>query len=162
VGTWGRLRWMFSAPVTAFNWPQIAANARTIRQLADAMGQGPRQDAQVTEALPDRRIDPERMARALGLSVAEVERRLLNKRRTTARSVRIYLFAATGFLALWLWKVVTTPALASWLYVAGLLAICAAFGLAALWNALVNWQIRTRHLGSFAEFLATDVTWWPS
>src|SRR5947209_15692093 len=113
VGTWSRLRWMFSAPATAFNWPQIAANGRTIRQLAETIGQGPRQDAQVTEALPDRRIDPERMARALGLSVAEVERRLLNQRRATARAVWIYLCAATVFLALWLWKVITTPALAS-------------------------------------------------
>ena len=57
----------------------------------------------------------------------------------------------------------TTPLpYASWLYVLGLLAICAAFGLAALHNALLNWQIRTRHFGTFAEFIRTNETWWPS
>ena len=47
-------------------------------------------------------------------------------------------------------------------YVIGLLTICTAMFLSAFYNALVNWQIRTRRLGTVLEFLRTEESWWPS
>ena len=114
-------------------------------------------------AIADRRIDPERMAVALNVSVAEVERRLAIRRRTTARAVYLYMSTGSAFLVVWLYKIVGMPdTYSDWLYVAGLLSMCTAFALAAVYNCMVNWQIRSRYLGSFTEFLVTQDTWWPS
>ena len=156
-------RRIVAGPARTIGWLQIKQNATSIRELAAAIKAGPQPDPRLLPVVTNRRIDPERMAAALGVSVAEVEHRLMLRRRRTARAVYLYLSAAAAFLLVWLYEVITVPETYSgWLYVAGLLAVCAAFALSALYNALVNWQIRTRRLGTFGEFLATEESWWPS
>jgi hypothetical protein len=106
-------------------------------------------------------LDVEAMAASHGICVGEIHDLMLNRRRQTARSVFCHLCGGGGFLALWLVEAFRTPAYTSVPYVLGLLALCSAFFLSAFYNALVNWQIRTLRLGTAAEFLRTDESWWP-
>ena len=54
------------------------------------------------------------------------------------------------------------PALPTLLYALSTGAICCCFFLMAFYNALINWQVRTRRLGTAREFLDADETWRPS
>jgi hypothetical protein len=68
------------------------------------------------------------------------------------------LFLVVGFYH----AAAALPASPSLSYVVGMGAICSCFFLLAFYHALVNWQIRTRRLGTAREFLHADESWWPS
>ena len=160
-GLWRTLGLLLRGPVAAFGAKNIADGARTIRWLAEAVKAGPQPDGRIRTG-EDRRIDLEAIAFLSGASKAEVERQLANRRRQTAWATRCYLAGGCGFLLLWFWQALVTPAYASPSYVLGLLALCAVFFLSAFHNVLVNWQARTRRLGTAREFLHASETWWPS
>lgn len=160
-GLWRTLGLLLGGPVAAFGAKNIADGARTIRGLAEAVKAGPQPDPRLRTD-EDRRIDLSAVAFLSGVSEAEVERQLANRRRQTTWATWCYLAGGCGFLLLWFWEALLTPAYASPSYVLGLLALCAVFFLSAFHNALVNWQARTRRLGTAREFLHAAETWWPS
>lgn len=160
-GLWRTLRFLLSGPVAAFGAKNIAEGAHTINKLTDTIKAGPQPDRRVRTD-EDSVLDLAAIAFLSGSSEAEVERQLANRRRQTAWATRCYLAGGCGFLLLWFWQALLSPAYASFSYVLGLLALCAAFFLSAFHNALVNWQARTRRLGTAREFLHTRETWWPS
>ncbi|MBV8093066.1 MAG: hypothetical protein JO110_07505 [Acetobacteraceae bacterium] len=92
-------RRIVAGPARTIGWLQIKQNATSIRELAAAIKAGPQPDPRLLPAVANRRIDPERMATALAVSVAEVEHRLMLRRRRTARAAYLYLGAAAAFLA---------------------------------------------------------------
>lgn len=158
---WRTLGFLLNGPVAAFDARNIAEGARTIGGLVDAIKAGPRPDHRVRTG-EDGALDLAATAFVAGTNEAEVERQLANKRRQTTWATRCYLAGGCGFLLLWFWQALLSPAYASPSYVLGLLALCAAFFLSAFHNALVNWQARTRRLGTVREFLHAPETWWPS
>lgn len=102
------------------------------------------------------------MAFLAGTSSYGLETMLARRRRQTAHATKVYLFGGVCFLAFWSYEAFSAPVFASLPYVLGLIAFCAVFFLSAFHNALINWQIRTRRLGSAREFLNARETWWPS
>lgn len=160
-GLWRGLKFVLGAPFQALGTEHIVGSAGLIGDLARQIKVGPGTDARVR--IDDgRNLDLVAMAVGAGVNLAEIHRLLVNRRRQTARAVFCYLGGSMAFLALWLIEAITTPAYASLAYVLGLIAICTAFFLSALYNALVNWQIRTLRLGTASEFLCTEESWWPS
>ncbi len=160
-GLWRALRFLLGGPVAAFGAKNVIEGARAIEGLAETIKAGPG---------PDRRVrldesgafDARAMAFLAGTSVHGLEAKLANRRRQTAQATKVYLFGGVCFLAFWFYEALTVPIFASLPYVLGLIAFCAVFFLSAFHNALINWQIRTRRLGSVREFLNAGETWWPS
>ena len=139
----------------------IVANGRLIEALARDVGAGPRCDAQVY-LLGDGRLDIIAMAIALRVGPDEIERGLAKRRQQTARDAKWCFFGAIWFLVLWLFETLRSLAnFASLGYILALVGTCAVFTVIAFHNALINWQIRTRRLGTVREFLNTRDSWWP-
>jgi len=149
---------LFKNAKKAVGWDQIQQDVGLTKFLAEALRGGPH--LRLVSA-SGRRIDSEEIAFALGVSITEIERRLANKRIKTRRAALSYLSAAIVMLAFWAYAEILYTYV-SWSYVASLLSICVAFFLASFYNALINWQIRTRRLGTWLEFLYTNDSWWPS
>lgn len=161
TGLWPTLGFLLGGPVAAFGAKNIAEGARIISTLADRIKAGPQPDRRVRTG-EDRVLDLAAIAFLGGTSEAEIERQLANRRWQTTWATRCYLTGGCGFLLLWFWQALRSPAYASLAYVLGLMALCAVFFLSAFHNALVNWQARTRRLGTAREFLHAPETWWPS
>jgi hypothetical protein len=93
---------------------------------------------------------------------AEIERRMANRRAQTRQWTLGYLVMGSGLLIFW----AAEGTFLSWRSVSlvqSLLffAVVGCFFLLAFYQALVNWQIRCRRLGSVREFLLTNDSWWP-
>lgn len=161
TGLWRMLGFLLGGPVAAFGAKHIAEGARTISTLTDTIKARPQPDRRIRTD-EDRVLDLRAIAFLGGTSEAEIERQLANRRRQTTWATRCYLAGGCGFLVLWFWQALLSPAYANLPYVLGLLALCAVFFLSAFHNALVNWQARTRRLGTAREFLHASETWWPS
>ena len=158
---WRGVRFVMAAPAACFGAKQIRENAAYINDLAQAIRTGPGADMGV-RLHGDRTLDVLSMAWNAQVPIAEVERQLANRRRQTARSTLCYLAGAVLFLVVGFYHAAAAlPASPSLLYVVGMGAICSCFFLLAFYNALVNWQIRTRRLGTAREFLHADESWWP-
>ena len=159
---WRGLRLVAGAPVACFGYRQIADNADTIKTLIGDIRVGPKPDHRVRLA-PDRTLDVAAMAWDAHVSPLEIERQLGNRKHQTARATFLYLLGAGLFVAFTLYHAIATfPVLPTLSYLLTTASICCCFCCMAFYNALVNWQIRTRRLGSAREFLNADETWWPS
>ncbi len=93
---------------------------------------------------------------------AEIERRLKNRQAQTRHWTLGYLVMGSGLLIFW----AAEGTLFSWWSVSLLqsllfLAVVGCIFLLAFYQALVNWQIRSRRLGSVRELLLTNDSWWP-
>ena len=152
----------FGDPRQAAGVPQIKRNWQAIRQLAVLIAQGPQPDPRVRVSV-DRKLDVIEMAIAAGVTADTVEYRLEVRLKQTRQAVFCYMGAATLLWVGWFYEALTAPrAYAHPLAAIGLVAVTSCFALGAFYNALVNWQIRTRRLGTAREFLATTESWWPS
>ena len=160
-GLWGTLGFLLSGPVAAFGTKNVMEGAQLVGNLVDVIkvGPGPDRRVRVDEAGA---LDLQAMAFLAGTSEAGLEAMLANRRRQTARATWCYLAGGCGFLLFWFYQAFVSPAYASLPYVLGLVALCGTFFLSAFHNALVNWQVRTRQLGTARQFLNAEETWWPS
>ena len=159
---WRGVRLVVGAPVACFGYRQIAHNASTIKTLVGDIRKGREPDPRVRVA-DDRTLDVAAMAWGAQVSPAEIERQLENRKRQTVRATFCYLLGAGLFLALAFYHAIALlPVFPTLSYVLTMTAICCCFSSMAFYNALVNWQIRTRRLGSAREFLNAEETWWPS
>lgn len=161
VGLWRTLGFLLGGPIAAFGAKNVVQGARTIGSLADKIKAGPPPDPRV-RTNDERFLDLEATAFLAGTSAAGLEQLLANKRRQSARATKSYLAGGFGFLLFWFYEAFVSPAYASLPYVLGLIALCSVFFLSAFHNALINWQVRTRRLGTAREFLNASETWWPS
>jgi hypothetical protein len=107
-------------------------------------------------------FDLDATAFSCGLSVMELEARLTQRQRETAR-VAYATFALTAlFLVAWIWRALSSPWTATRIASAlEFLPFCALFVLLAFYNSLVNFQIRIRRAASWREYLTTDQPFWP-
>ncbi len=158
---WG-LRKTLGAPIACIGVEQIADNARLIQELAHTVRTGPGADPMVW-VQPDRTLDVAVMAWEAQVPVSEIERLLDNRRRQSRQATWCYLAGGSVFVVLgFIHAASLLPALPTLLYALSIAAICCCFFLMAFYNALINWQVRTRWLGTAREFLDTDETWRPS
>lgn len=159
---WRGVGLIVSAPVACLGYRQIAENASSIKTLIGDVRRGPGSDSRVLLA-DDRMLDVAAMAWVAQVSPAEIERQLENRKRQTVKATFVYLLGVGVFLALAFYHAITTlPLLTTLSYLLTMTSICCCFCSMAFYNALVNWQIRTRRLGSAREFLNATETWWPS
>jgi len=160
-GLWGALGYFVKAPAAAFCANDVAAGARTITRLANVIKAGPQRDPRIVTE-DENRLDLPAIAYGFATSDRAIERMLRNRRRQTVIETYSYLAGGCAFLVLWVVVAIRSPVYASLGYVLGLLAICLLFFLSAFRSALVNWQCRTRRLGTARDFLDTTDSWWPS
>ena len=159
---WRGTRFVATSPIAAAGVGEVKQGARFIRGLAEIVRTGPQPDRRLrTHA--DRTLDLQATAFSHGLSVAELEQRLAARQWQTARAAYLAFALGWGFLGLWLYQALRTP----WSYARVTSALefmpfCAAFFLLAFRNAWLNWQLRTRRLGSAADYLRTSEPFWPS
>jgi len=160
-GLWGALGYFVKAPAAAFCANDVAAGARTITRLANVIKAGPQRDPRIVTE-DENRLDLPAIAYGFATSDRAIERMLRNRRRQTVIETYSYLAGGCAFLVLWIVVAIRSPVYASLGYVLGLLAICLLFFLSAFRSALVNWQCRTRRLGTARDFLDTTDSWRPS
>ena len=159
---WRGVRLVMSAPAACFGGKQIRENAGYIGDLVQLIRTEPGKDLRLRLS-KDRNLDVLSMAWDAQVLPSEIERQLDNRRKQSARSTLCYLTGAVLFLVVGFYHAAAAlPASPSLLYVVGMGAICSCFFLLAFYHALVNWQIRTRRLGTAREFLHADESWWPS
>jgi len=159
-GLWGALGYLVKAPAAAFGGKDVAQGARTVVRLANVIKAGPQRDPRIVT--DEGRLDLPAIAYGFATSDRAIERMLRNRRRQTLIETYSYLAGGCAFLVLWIVVAIRSPVYASLGYVLGLLAICVLFFLSAFRSALVNWQCRTRRLGTAQEFLNTTDSWRPS
>ena len=110
----------------------------------------------------DKSFDILAMAFDANVAPAEIERRLFNRRIQTRRNTFSYLICGIILLAVWAWEIsLKESTTISMLDMMGFLVVAGCFFIAAFFNALINWQVRTRRLGSVGEFLRLEASWWP-
>ena len=160
-GLWGALGYLVRAPAAAFGAKDVAQGARTVVRLANVIKAGPQRDPRIVTE-DENRLDLPAIAYGFATSEPAIERMLRNRRRQTVIETYSYLAGGCAFLVLWIVVALRSPVYASLGYVLGLLAICVLFFLSAFRSALVNWQCRTRRLGTAQEFLNTTDSWRPS
>lgn len=153
---------VLGGPIACLGYRQIVDNATTIKTLFGDIREGPEPDRRV-RVTQEGTLDVAAMAWEAQLPQSEIERKLENRKRQTKRAAFYYLLGAALFLAFTLYHAFAIlPALPTMSFVASMTSIFCCFCSMAFYNALVNWQVRTRRLGSAREFLNTDDTWWPS
>ena len=161
TGLWRSLGFLLGGPIAAFGAKNVVDGARTIGSLANTIKAGPRPERRV-RVDSERYLDLQAMAFLAGTSAAGLDQLLANRRRQSARATKCYLAGGFGFFVFWFYKAFVSPVYASLPYVLGLIALCSVFFLSAFHSALINWQVRTRRLGTAREFLNAGETWWPS
>jgi hypothetical protein len=153
--------WLAAGPVDWVGTRRIRRSWSFIRDLVFILRRGPTSD-NLFKTQGSGAFDVRATAFSYGMSVSELEARLQSRRLQTARIAYATFTLAWLFLFGWIWHAVASPLAAmrvtSALYV---LPFCALFFLIALYNALLNFQIRIGRLASWREYLATTEKFWP-
>jgi hypothetical protein len=153
--------WLAAGPVDWAGTRRIRRSLSFIGDLVSTLRRGPTRDTRFkTEDCGV--YDVRATAFSYGMSVPELEARLRSRRLQTARIAYATFALAWLFLFGWIWHAVASPLTAirvtSALY---FLPFCMLFFLIALYNALLNFQIRIGRLASWREYLATTEKFWP-
>jgi hypothetical protein len=153
--------WLAAGPVDWAGTRRIGRGMSFIGDLVSILRRGPSRDTRFKTGdsgvfnVPATAFD-------YGMPVPELEACLRSRRLQTARIAYATFILAWLFLCGWIWHALTLPLTAmrmtSALY---FLPFCGLFFLIALYNALLNFQIRTRRLASWREYLATTEKFWP-
>lgn len=159
-GLWRALGFLVSGPIATFGVRNVVDGAHTIEILAGRIKAEANRPSSVR--LDDAGFfDLPATAARTNTDIHQLEVLLRYRRVQTARATKTYLFGGCAFLAFWVYAGLIAPGGASTAYILALIALAALFFIGAFYNALINWQVRTKRLGSLQEFLATSETWWP-
>jgi hypothetical protein len=153
--------WLAAGPVDWAGTRGIRRSWSFIGDLVSILRRGPTGDTGFKTKVSGA-FDVRATAFSYGMSVPELEARLRSRRLQTARIAYATLALAWLFLFGWIWHAVASPLTAirvtSALY---FLPFCMLFFLIALYNALLNFQLRIGRLASWREYLATTEKFWP-
>ena len=154
--TWRRTKFVASGPIANIGLHEISSGARLIGQLTTQVRRGPDPDSRLKS---DERggIDLQATAFSYGISVEELVERMHTRRQQTARSAYALFGLGACFLVVWLWQA-THMRLSSARIISAVefLPFCILFFLVATKSAWMNWQLRTRRLGSLLDYLQTS------
>ena len=154
--------WLLAGPIDWADTRRIRRSWSLIGDLASDLRAGPVQDKRF-KTEEQGAFDLRASAFSYGLTVQEFERRLLARRLQTARIAYTTFALALLFLGAWVWHALTSPLTATRVTSAMyFLPFCALFFLIAAYNALLNYQIRSRRLASWRDYMATADWFWPS
>ena len=147
--------WVSAGPVDWTGRRGISRGASFIRDLAIALRFGSRRDPRFRTS-EDGGFDLEATAFLHSISVFELERRLVVRRRQTARIAYATFALCCIFLTAWVCEALSSPWTMGRIVLAlEFLPFCAVFFLLAFYNALLNFQIRIGRAASWCEYLAT-------
>ena len=154
---------MIRAPFATFPAAAIGENARLIRCLYDQVRKNLSEEPRVrTYRTEDGRIDLMATGFMLGLGDAGMEKRIAQRRRQAARLSYASLVLGCLFVALWVWRVLTSEWSGSHLLGAvQFTPFVTIFFLVAFKYAHINWQLRTGALGSASEYLRSPEPFLP-
>lgn len=153
--------WLGAAPVQWMGVQNIRRGASFIGDLSGRIRTNSERDSRFKTAELGV-FDLQATAFSYGISVNELERRLLARRKQTALAA--YLMGGLGlaFLLAWFAKVLITPTIGARLLLAfDFLPLCVLFGLVGFYQALLNFQVRVGRTAGWREYLTTEHGFWP-
>jgi len=154
-------RWLASGPADWVSMRRISRGWSFIGDLLGIARRGPLRDPR-WKTEEQGRFDLRATAFSYGLSVAQLEAQLRARQRHTARVAYLAFTLAWLLLVGWVWQSLTTP----WTVVRAtssvyFLPFCGLLFLISFHNALLNFQIRSRTMASWRDYIATDEKFWP-
>ena len=153
--------WLGSSPIHWLGVKSILQGASFIGDLAERSRARSSRDPRFKTAEAGT-FDLPATAFGMGLTVSELEARLLARRRQTAVTSYILGVLAAALLLVWFCKVVATPMVGGRLVLAiDFLPLCLLFVLLAFYQALINFQIRVGRTACWREYLTTEDGFWP-
>jgi hypothetical protein len=158
---WRRAKFIAAGPVANFGFEEISEGRHFIGQLWGLVKRGAPTDTQLRMG-DDGSIDLMATAFSYDISVEALMARLRFRQKQTAQAAYAMFGLGSVSVVLWLYG-----ALHMWMSSARLfsalefLPFCTLFFLLAFRSAHLNWQIRTRRLGSAAAFLTTTEPFLP-
>ena len=153
--------WLSAVPADWLGVTHVRRGASAIHLLAGKLRVRAARDRRFKRE-PAGGFDLQATAFSYGMSVVELEARLSLRRRQTATMAYATFALAVGFLLAWLHEALHTELTASRLALAlYFLPFCLLFFLIAFYNALLNFQIRTRRTAGWREYLTTEEAFLP-
>jgi hypothetical protein len=153
--------WLSAAPADWLGATHVRRGASAIRLLAGKLRAPAARDRRF-KTEPGGGFDLQATAFSYGMSVVELEERLSLRRRQTATAAYATFALAVCFLLGWIHQALHTELTASRLALAlYFLPFCLLFFLIAFYNALLNFQIRTRRTAGWREYLTTEKAFLP-
>lgn len=154
-------QWLATGPADWVGTRRIRRGLSFIGDLFGILRRGPLPEPRFKTEGPGI-FDLQATAFSYGVPVAQLEAQLRARQRHTARVAYVTFVLAWMFLAGWVWQSLTTPWTAmrvtSCLY---FLPFCGLLFLMSFHNALLNFQIRSRRLASWRDYISTDERFWP-
>jgi hypothetical protein len=157
----GGIGWLSAGPADWAGLSGVCRGASFIRGLSVGLKAGSLNDPRF-RMREDNGFDLEATAFLQGISVLELQRRLVLRRRQTARIAYVTFVLGCIFLIGWVCEALSSPWSAGRMVLAlEFLPFCALFFLVAFYHALLNFQIRIHRSASWHEYLATSEPFWP-
>ena len=157
----GGIGWLAAAPVDWAGAKSIWRAASLIGGLARAMHVRPPRDPRFKVGDAGG-FDLMATAFSRGITVPQLEARLATRRKETALVAYAMFALACLFLLAWVRAAMSTRWTTSRMVLSvEFLPFCALFFLVGFYNALLNFQIRTRRLATWREYILTSESFWP-
>lgn len=154
--------WLVATPFVWSGAHRIRRGWSLIGDLLALMRAGPAPDKRFKTA-DKNTFDLQATAFGYGISVHQLETQLTARRRQTARIAYAAFVMGWVFLVGWVWHTLSSPWTVTRIISAvTFLPFCTVFFLVALYNALLNYQIRVSQLATWREYLATEDGFWPN
>ncbi len=158
---WRRAKFVAGGPVANVGLQEISAGQRFIGGLWGVLRRGAPADTRLkTES--DGSIDLLATAFSYGITEAALVERLGVRQAQTARAAYAMFALGSVSLVLWLYGALNMRMSSARLFSAlEFLPFCTLFFLLAFKSAYLNWQLRTRRLGSAVAFMTTTERFLP-
>jgi hypothetical protein len=153
--------WLSRAPADWTGWKTIQGGAATLGNFYQRT-RGERKRDRRFKTTEDRVFDLAGTAFAYGITIEELERRLAVRRRQTATLAYALFCLACLFLLAWVWVALRTVTGGGRIVLLlQFLPFCALFYLMSFYQALLNFQIRTRRAAGWRDYLSTEERFLP-
>jgi len=158
---WRRAKFIAGSPLANVGFEEISEGRRFIRQLWCLVKRGAPADTRLKIG-GDGSIDLTATASSHSMSVEALAARLRLRQKQTARAAYAMFGLGSVSVVLWLYGALHMWMSSTRLFSAlEFLPFCTLFFLLAFRSAHLNWQLRTRRLGSPAAFLTTTEPFLP-
>ncbi len=159
--TWRGIGWVSGGPADWAGTSSIRGGASMIGRFLGAARSQPERDRRF-KIEAEGWFDLQATAFSYGMTMPQLEARLVSRRRQTAViAYGTFVLACLFFLA-WLRSAMAIQWAAFRLMsMLEYLPFCLLFFLIAFYNALVNFQIRVGRTASWREYLSTNQAFWP-
>lgn len=157
----GGVGWLFQSPAEWLGWRSISEGAGSVQRLYRGTRASGKRDHRF-KTQENYAFDLVGTAFAYGISIEELERRLTVRRRQTALLSYVLFLMACAFVLAWVWVAVRTVSSGGrFVLLLQFLPFCALFYLMSFYQALLNFQIRTRRAANWRQYLTTETGFLP-